>query len=584
MAPTLFERLALRGIRPPTSAKLAGQCGAGAVAPSAAAGAPAIRDAAAPRAVVAEDRVAPVVAPASDDEKPLLGADIRGGLAADEESRQRPRPRKRKQPPSVGPPAVEVQRPRSPRARRPATPQRWSATFEQRAPTLGSAPQLGEAAAGASATETVRRALDFAGEAAPQPGAMSRCRKCSTENTSTQKFCNECGEQLDQPSGRDSRRLRSKTGSASGTQRSPPQDGAGVNGAPPGPVAPADVSQAAVASGNAAAGRVESPPPPAPTLPLRGLKRVVRPAPHAAAPKAAPRSRAPPPGSPARPRLLATPQRASKAAARTASPKSKALAFNEAPETCSICCDDVAASQAVRLRCQHGWYCTSCMARCVEARLDMGTVQQACPECKEELAEHELKSMIPQELMDRLLARSLEQAVASTADLRPCPTPNCPMRVALEADDTGQFSCTLCEKSSCLRCGAQPYHRRLTCEQHAAKMQKQKKRRDSTGIFQWMKKTGSKQCPSCKMVVTKETIKNQDTQQSECHKMMCRNCGTRFCFKCLAILTENYSCGCTKDEHGFVDPHTGKYVAHFNKKSAKAARSGETRRNAAGGA
>merc|ERR1712007_30379 len=98
------------------------------------------------------------------------------------------------------------------------------------------------------------------------------------------------------------------------------------------------------------------------------------------------------------------------------------------------------------------------MSRHVAARLDMGIIQQACPECNVELAERDLKRVVSSPLVDRLLSQSLEQAVASVADLRPCPTPNCPMRVALEPDDSGHFKCTVCEKECCLRCGAQPYH------------------------------------------------------------------------------------------------------------------------------
>merc|ERR1712032_585993 len=71
------------------------------------------------------------------------------------------------------------------------------------------------------------------------------------------------------------------------------------------------------------------------------------------------------------------------------------------------------------------------------------------------------------------------------------------------------------------------------------------------------------------MVVTKQNLKNQTTQRSECHKMMCRNCSTRFCFKCLAILTTDYTCGCTRDLHGFIDPHTGKRLVHLRSKKKK---------------
>lgn len=228
-----------------------------------------------------------------------------------------------------------------------------------------------------------------------------------------------------------------------------------------------------------------------------------------------------------------------------------------------ICCEDAGPSEALRLRCQHGWYCKDCMTRHVEARLDTGAVQQTCPECSVELPERDLKRMIPSQLMDRIIERSLEQAVAATEDLRPCPTPGCPMRVALEADESGEFHCPECKKISCLRCGCQPYHKRFTCEQYAARKRKLVKRDSFT---EWMEQTGTKQCPSCKMAVTKLDMQNQATQKSECHKMLCSNCTTRFCFKCLAVLTDEYSCGCTADKHGFVDPKTGKYLAHFKKK------------------
>merc|ERR1711879_520911 len=76
-------------------------------------------------------------------------------------------------------------------------------------------------------------------------------------------------------------------------------------------------------------------------------------------------------------------------------------------------------------------------------------------------------------------------------------------------------------------------------------------------------------CPSCSMAVTKEDLANQNTQRSECHKMLCRHCGTRFCFKCLALLTDEYTCGCSIDAHGFVNPHNGRRIEHFRSKVAK---------------
>merc|ERR1719265_2440056 len=77
-----------------------------------------------------------------------------------------------------------------------------------------------------------------------------------------------------------------------------------------------------------------------------------------------------------------------------------------------------------------------------------------------------------------------------------------------------------------------------------------------------MHKTGTKQCPQCKMAVTKENLESQNTQRSECHKMLCRHCGTRFCFKCLALLTDTYTCSCSMKEHGFINPITGRLIRH----------------------
>merc|ERR1712039_1068919 len=160
-----------------------------------------------------------------------------------------------------------------------------------------------------------------------------------------------------------------------------------------------------------------------------------------------------------------------------------------------------------------------------------------------------------------------EQAVSSVADLWACPTPNCPMRVALEDGEEPRLKwCSQCGKSSCLRCGAQPWHKGLTCEEHAERMRlRGKGKKDEALLQKWIHETGTKQCPTCRMGVTKQSLHNQQTQYSECHKTLCRNCNTKFCFKCLAVLTETFTCGCTIDAHGFIDPRSGKIITHLKK-------------------
>lgn len=257
----------------------------------------------------------------------------------------------------------------------------------------------------------------------------------------------------------------------------------------------------------------------------------------------------------------------SPAAGHACSSSPQSMRLNSAADMCKICCCDTQPWRSVQLSCGHGWYCASCMLRHAEARLDNGAASVTCPECSTVLAERELRKLLPTETIERLLARSLEQAVSLAADLWACPTPNCPMRVALDDDEIGRLQCTLCKKSSCLRCGRQPFHRGLTCEEYAEKLKgKSKKQKEEDSLRQWMEETGSKQCPTCRMGVTKQNIDKQNTQYSECHKMCCRNCGTKFCFKCLAVLSDCFTCGCTIDAHGFIDPVTGKRVNHLDRR------------------
>eukprot|EP00435_Cladocopium_sp_Y103_P068472 s53_g31.t1 len=235
-------------------------------------------------------------------------------------------------------------------------------------------------------------------------------------------------------------------------------------------------------------------------------------------------------------------------------------------ESCSICCEDVSEGSAVRLSCSHGWYCFQCLKRHAEARLEMGSVDVCCPQCNAQIAERTLRQVLPGKLVERLLKRSLEQAVSSVGDLYACPTPNCTFRVALEEGDIPRLKCPQCKKTCCLLCGRQPYHRGRTCQEAAAA---QKTRRDSgeAALKRWMEDTGSKQCPTCHAIVTKQNLDKQGTQYVECHKMMCRNCDTKFCFKCLKLLSKQVVCNCSRHEHGFINPKTGRRLNHVEPKA-----------------
>jgi DNA (cytosine-5)-methyltransferase 1 len=54
-----------------------------------------------------------------------------------------------------------------------------------------------------------------------------------------------------------------------------------------------------------------------------------------------------------------------------------------------------------------------------------------------------------------------------------CPTYGCSFHVWLDSDDPELQSCPRCGRSSCVRCGAQPYHTGLNCSQSGSKSRRQ---------------------------------------------------------------------------------------------------------------
>jgi hypothetical protein len=246
------------------------------------------------------------------------------------------------------------------------------------------------------------------------------------------------------------------------------------------------------------------------------------------------------------------------------------MRFNSSSQECDICREEGQVDAAVLLGCGHGWYCKGCIVKFVEARLESGTTGEIpCPSCNTAISEKDLIALLPKEIIFQLHARKIERkAVASGAIPRACPTPNCPMRQTFEEGSSGRRTCAMCQMESCWLCGTQPYHEGRSCEQHAKRARTQNPEEES--FFKWMQETGTRQCPTCSMAVTKEKLEGQTEQRSECHKMFCRNCATKFCFKCLAVLTDTYTCNCTKNKHGFVDPFSGEIIKHIQRGKARA--------------
>mmetsp|Transcript_6559 Transcript_6559/g.14253 ORF Transcript_6559/g.14253 Transcript_6559/m.14253 type:complete len:458 (-) Transcript_6559:317-1690(-) len=241
-----------------------------------------------------------------------------------------------------------------------------------------------------------------------------------------------------------------------------------------------------------------------------------------------------------------------------------ALVQSEVVQECCICVEEQEPFSCLRLPCSHGWFCAECLRRHTSARLDMGRYDVPCPipACGKELSDKILRAVLPGELLEKLHARSLDKAMSVCSDLYQCPTPDCPNRVALESGQEPRLNCSFCGRESCLKCGASPYHHGRDCASASSAAAPPGTDAEAEEKFrQWMKKTGTKQCPKCSAPVSKDSLRYQRGQSVECHKMICRNCQGKFCFNCLASL-EGQTCGCTPNDHGFIDPTSGDFVEH----------------------
>jgi hypothetical protein len=196
--------------------------------------------------------------------------------------------------------------------------------------------------------------------------------------------------------------------------------------------------------------------------------------------------------------------------------------------------------------------------------LSQGFVSFCCPECFQTIADNRLRNILTGDIIGRFHTRSIQKAIAVSTNMFGCPTSDCAMCVWLEdGEDPWLKACPMCKKGSCLSCRIQPYHEGMTCTQFLQLPLTKKQKLAKVQFLDWIDRTSSKRCPGCKAVVTKEQIENQGTEISECHKMFCRVCGTRFCFRCLEVLTDTLTCHCSGDEHGFLNPITRMFEFHL---------------------
>ncbi|TVU15941.1 hypothetical protein EJB05_39485 [Eragrostis curvula] len=209
---------------------------------------------------------------------------------------------------------------------------------------------------------------------------------------------------------------------------------------------------------------------------------------------------------------------------------------------CLICLSEYAGIDFIKLPCLH-YYCRRCMESYSRMHVKEGTVQKLlCPHDK-------CKVVIPSNLLKRLLGDAdferwerliLQKTLDAMVDVTYCPR----CQTACLEDEENNAQCSKCFFSFCTRCRERRHigDKCMTPEEKLLSLQNREKARPasiSKGInlvheLYSIKEIlrDSVQCPHCRTAISRV---------SGCDHMVCRNCGTPFCYGCGKATDRNHT-------------------------------------------